>query len=79
MKKILLLSLFLIVSCSDSGNTFFEMFTTPTAKDLYFSAGGTGLHLIQSDGIILTSVNPTVQGTAFVINHKTCTDQTSST
>lgn len=75
MKYLPLVFLLLLSGCSGLGSVF-SMFSSQssvdTAKDLYVSKGGTGIHLIQADAVNITTVAPVLSGSSFVVNIPFC-------
>ena len=73
--KIIIIGIFLLlVGCSNPSNTPTPVQVTVTSTNPVdvFTANGTGIHLIQSNGITLTTVIPTVEGTSFVVQLNGC-------
>jgi len=73
--KIIIIGIFLLLAgCSNSSNTPTPVQVTETSTNPVdvFTANGTGIRLIQSNGLVLTTVIPTVEGTSFVVQLNGC-------
>ena len=79
VKKILILSLLILSGCTGSSDPSAPPPPPPPIEsvsnapiDVYMRDGGTGIHLIQTDGVTLSTIIPTIQGTTYSAMLGTC-------